>query len=167
MKKLITITDEDLLKVIDSIYALTENRIVSREGSLGLSFEDSFRKYGSAHINIERISHDTITDGYYTVESKSKVVFRHNSIWFAELDCDGEAHRNGFVGVTCSPCFLCIVISDGRTLVFDWCLTEARQLCLFFEATLRCLCFVDFFRFHPKLACNDSPYGSLSSDALR
>lgn len=101
MKKLITITDEDLLKVIDSIYALTENRIVSREGSLGLSFEDSFRKYGSAHINIERISHDRVTDGYYTTESKSQVVFRHNSIWFAELDCDGEPsnyNKNHFIG---------------------------------------------------------------------
>ncbi len=59
------------------------------------------KKYGSAHINIERISHDRVTDGYYTTESKSQVVFHHNSIWFAELDCDGEPsnyNKNHFVG---------------------------------------------------------------------
>lgn len=101
MKKLIEITDEDLLKVINSIYALTENKIINREGFFGLTFEESFKKYGHARINIEKVSHDTITDGYYTTESKSQVVFHHNSLWFAELNCDGEPsnyNKNHFIG---------------------------------------------------------------------
>lgn len=101
MKELIDITDEDLLKVINRIYVLTDNKIISRNGILGLNFKDSFRKYGSANIDIYRVSVDTITDGYYTSESKSKVVFYHKSIWFAEIDCDGEAsnyNKNHFCG---------------------------------------------------------------------
>lgn len=101
MKRLIDITDEDLLKVIDTIYILTENKIVSRNGVLGLDFKESFRKYGSATIDIYRISRDTVSNGYYTSESTSRVVFRHNSIWFAELDSDNEPsnyNKNHFCG---------------------------------------------------------------------
>lgn len=90
MKKLIDITDEDVIKVINQIHILTENKVISRNGIYGLSFEESFRKYGSCYIEIEMISHDRVTDGYFTTESKCKLQFYHKSVWFAELDCDGD-----------------------------------------------------------------------------
>ena len=101
MKKLIDITDEDVIKVIDRIHILTENKVLSRNGLHGLSFEDSFRKYGSCYIEIEMISHDRVTDGHFTVESKCRLQFHHNSIWFAELNCDGDDsnyNKNHFFG---------------------------------------------------------------------
>ena len=78
MKKLIDITDEDVIKVIDRIHILTENKVLSRNGLHGLSFEDSFRKYGSCYIEIERISHDRVTDGHFTVVSKCRLQFHHH-----------------------------------------------------------------------------------------
>jgi len=38
-----------------------------------------------------------------------------------------------------------VVIADGRAFILDRSGSEAGQLGLFFEATLRFLCFVDFF----------------------
>lgn len=100
-KKLIDITDEDVISVIDRIHILTENKIISRNGLHGLSFEDSFKKYGSAYIEIEMVSNDTVTDGYYTTISKCRMVFNHKSIWFAEMSSDGSDsnyNRNHFFG---------------------------------------------------------------------
>ena len=57
---------------------------------------------------------------------------------------DGEAHRNGFVVVTCSPSFLRIVISNGSALVLHRSGGEARQLGFLFKATLRGFGLVDF-----------------------
>lgn len=101
MKRLIDITDEDVLAVVNSIYLLTENNIVGRGGDLGLDFHASFKKYGTAHIDIERVSVDRVTDGHWTTESKSRIVFNHQSVWFAELDCDGDPsnyNKNHFFG---------------------------------------------------------------------
>ena len=56
----------------------------------------------------------------------------------------GKTHRDGFVGITSSPCFLRIVISNGRAFVLHRSGGEARQLGFFFKATLRGLGFVDF-----------------------
>ena len=61
MKKLIDITDEDVIAAINKIHILTENKVISRNGILGLDFKDSFRKYGEAYIIIECVSHDTVT----------------------------------------------------------------------------------------------------------
>ena len=58
MKKLIDITDEDVIKMIDCVHILTDNKILSRDGILGLSFEKSFKKYGSCSISIELASID-------------------------------------------------------------------------------------------------------------
>ncbi len=101
MKQLIDITDEDVISVINRVHILTENKIISRNGILGLDFKESFRKYGSANIEIELVSNDTITDGYYTTVSRCRVVFKHNSIWFAEVGPDGEPssyNKNHFCG---------------------------------------------------------------------
>lgn len=101
MKKLIDITDEDVIKVIDRIHILTENKVISRNGIHGLSFEESFRKYGFCYIEIEMVSHDRVTDGYFTTESKCRLQFHHNSVWFAEFDCDGDDsnyNKNHFFG---------------------------------------------------------------------
>lgn len=101
MKKLVDLTDEDAIKVIDSIHFLTENTVAKRGGILGLNFEDSYRKYGECFIDIDMISRDTVTDGYWTSESKCRIVFKHNSVWFAEINCDGEDsnyNKNHFCG---------------------------------------------------------------------
>ena len=101
MKKLTDITDEDVIAVIDRIHRLTENKVISRGGILGLNFEDSFRKYGDAFIEIEMTSHDTITDGSYTTVSKCRIKFHHSSVWFEEFGCDGESsnyNKNHFFG---------------------------------------------------------------------
>lgn len=101
MIKLIDITDEDAVKVVNSIHFLTENTIVERTGILGLSFEDSYRKYGEAHIEFLLLSRDTITDGQWTTETKFKIIFKHNYVWFAEFCSDGEAsnyNKNHFCG---------------------------------------------------------------------
>jgi len=53
------------------------------------------------YIEIEMISHDRVTDGHFTVESKCRLQFHHNSIWFAELNCDGDDsnyNKNHFFG---------------------------------------------------------------------
>lgn len=101
MKKLIDITDEDVIAVINRIHILTENKVLSRHGILGLDFKDSFRKYGEAYILIEMVSVDTITDGYYTTISECRMVFKHKSVWFAEMSFDGKAsnyNKNHFFG---------------------------------------------------------------------
>ena len=64
MKRLIDITDEDVISVINKIHLLTENKVISRNGVLGLDFYKSFREYGDCSIDIELISNDTVTDGY-------------------------------------------------------------------------------------------------------
>ncbi len=101
MKKLIDITDEDLIKAIDRIHILTENKVLSRNGIHGLSFKESFRRYGYCYIEIEMVSHDMVTDGYFTTESKCRLEFNHKSVWFAELDSDGDSsnyNKNHFFG---------------------------------------------------------------------
>lgn len=101
MKKLIDITDEDVIEVINSIHVLTENKIISRNGILGLPFEKSFKKYGSAYIEIEMTSHDTVSDGYYTTSRRCKLQFHHKSVWIAELDWEGDMsnyNKNHFFG---------------------------------------------------------------------
>ena len=90
MKKLIDITDEDIIKVINRIHLLTENKVISRNGILGLEFYDSYKKYGDAYIDIELVSEDTVTSGYYTTISKCRIQFHHNSVWFSELSCDDK-----------------------------------------------------------------------------
>ena len=57
---------------------------------------------------------------------------------------DGEAQSDGFVGVSSCEGFLSVVISDGSAFVLDRGCGEARQLNLFFKATLRSLGLVDF-----------------------
>lgn len=98
MKKLIDITDEDAIAVIDRIHILTENTIVSRDGELGLSFEESFRKYGSASILFECVS---ASDIFGESKSYCKIVFRHTSVWFAELNYDmkpSNYNKNHYFG---------------------------------------------------------------------
>ena len=55
---------------------------------------------------------------------------------FNSLFSDGEAKSDSLVVVPSRKRFLCIVISNGRTLVLDWCSGESRQLGLFFKRTL-------------------------------
>lgn len=101
MKKLIDITDEDLIKVINCIHILTENKVIGRKGINGLSFEDSYKRYGACYIEVEMVSHDRVTDGYFTTESKCKLQFNHKSVWFAEFGPDGESsnyNKNHFFG---------------------------------------------------------------------
>ena len=101
MKKLLEMTDEDVLAIINAIHLLTKNTIVKRDGILGLGFKESFRKYGSAYIEFLMVSEDNVTDGYFTTESKCHIVFRHTSIWFAEYGCDDDAsnyNKNHFYG---------------------------------------------------------------------
>jgi len=101
-KRLIDITDEDVILVINRIHPLTVNTIISRNGRLGLDFYDSFRKYGDASIDIELVSNDTVTDGYFTTISKCRIQFHHESIWFTEyVGSSGEVsgyNRNHFFG---------------------------------------------------------------------
>lgn len=100
MKRLIDIADEDAIAVIDRIHILTQNTIVSRNGEFGLSFEESFWKYGSAEILFECVSLDG-GDGYFTVISHCKLVLRHNSVWFAEMGCDdtpSNYNKNHYFG---------------------------------------------------------------------
>jgi len=100
MKKLIDITDEDVIKVIDCVSVLTENKVLSRKGILGLSFKESFRKYGSCSIEIELASIDR-WDGHWTSISKCELQIHHNSIWIAEMDSEGEPsnyNKNHFFG---------------------------------------------------------------------
>lgn len=87
MKKLIDITDEDALAVINRIHILTENTLISRNGDLGLSFEESFRTYGSASISFECVG---ASDLFGDLSHHCKIVLRHNSVWFSEFDCDDE-----------------------------------------------------------------------------
>lgn len=101
MKELIDITDEDVISVIDRIHLLTENRVISRNGILGLDFYESFRTYGKAYIVIELISEDKVTDGYYTTTSKCRIEFNHQSVWFTEFSSDDEVsgyNKNHFFG---------------------------------------------------------------------
>lgn len=101
MKKLIDMTDDDVISVINKIHILTDNKVISRKGILGLSFEESFRKYGRASIEVEMVSNDKVTDGYYTTISNCEIVFNHKSVWFAEIGPDGEAsnyNKNHFFG---------------------------------------------------------------------
>jgi len=98
MKKLIDITDEDAIAVIDCIHILTENTIVSRNGELGLSFEESFRKYGSAFILFKCVS---ASDIFGESIQYCKIVFRHTSVWFAEFSFDMEPstyNKNHYFG---------------------------------------------------------------------
>lgn len=101
MKKLIDITDEDVIKVIDQIHRLTENKVIGRFGILGLSFEDSYRKYGNCYIKIELLSEDRVTDGYFTTYSYCHIKFHHESVWFEEYTSDGESstyNKNHYFG---------------------------------------------------------------------
>ena len=101
MKRLIDITDEDVIKVIDSVHILTENRVISRKGLHGLSFDESFKKYGSCYIEIEMVSNDVISDGHFTVTNKCRLKFHHNSVWIAEMSFDGKDsnyNKNHFFG---------------------------------------------------------------------
>jgi hypothetical protein len=94
MKPLIDITDEDVISAINRIHILTENTVISRNGIHGLNFKDSFRTYGSAYIEIEMVSNDTVSDGYFTSISKCRMVFNHKSVWFAELGSSGYEPSN-------------------------------------------------------------------------
>lgn len=101
MKNLIDITDEDVIKAIDKVHILTRNTVISRNGIHGLGFMESHRKYGSCYIEILMESIDYATDGYFSTESKCRLQFYHNSVWFAELGADGEPsnyNRNHFFG---------------------------------------------------------------------
>lgn len=101
MKKLIDITDEDVIAVIDRIHLLTENKIIARGGIFGLDFYESFRKYGDAYIDVELLSVDNASDGYFTYTSKCRIKFHHNSVWFTEFSSDGEVsgyNKNHFFG---------------------------------------------------------------------
>ncbi len=99
-KKLIDITDEDALKVVNSIHILTENTLIKRKGILGLSFEESHRKYGSASIEFETASIDRVTDGHFTSMGKVEMVFSHSQVWFAEYHFNEDSNRNSnhFIG---------------------------------------------------------------------
>ena len=100
MKRLIDITDEDVISVINKIHLLTQNTIISRDGILGLDFKESFRKYGDCSISIELASIDS-TDGYFTCISKCVIQFHHNSVWFTEFGSDGEIsgyNKNHYFG---------------------------------------------------------------------
>jgi len=90
MKKLIDITDEDILKVISRIHLFTDNEIIGRFGIFGLSFKDSFRTYGNAHIDILCVSTDSVSDGYFTTQSICRIQLHHSSVWFSELSYDKE-----------------------------------------------------------------------------
>ena len=103
---------------------------VARTSEASVQNRSSFNLLGVSHTTGQSLG---VTAGQAVVQ----VIF-HGFL------CDGEAHRNGFVGVTCSPCFLRIVISDGGAFVLDRCSGKARQLGFFFKATLRGLGFVDF-----------------------
>ena len=94
MKKLIDITDEDVIAVIDRIHILTQNKVISRNGILGLNFEKSFKKYGSCYIEIELGSIDSVSDGHCTSISKCRLQFNHKSVWFAEINVSDEDASN-------------------------------------------------------------------------
>ena len=76
MKKLIDITDEDIISVVNRIHLLTKNKVISRNGILGLDFYESFRKYGDCSIDVELESKDSF--------SICRIQFHHRSIWFTE-----------------------------------------------------------------------------------
>lgn len=100
MKRLIDITDEDVISVINRIHLLTENTIISRNGLHGLDFYQSFRKYGDCSIDVELASYDT-GDGYFTTFSKCRIQFHHESVWFTEFGSDDEIsgyNKNHFFG---------------------------------------------------------------------
>ena len=101
MKRLIDITDEDVISVINRIHLLTENKVISRNGLLGLDFYESFRKYGDCSIDVELVSNDTVTDGFYTTISKCRIQFHHESVWVTEYGSDDEIsgyNKNHFFG---------------------------------------------------------------------
>ena len=101
MKRLIDITDEDVISVINRIHLLTENTVISRNGILGLDFNESFRKYGDCSIDVELTSNDTVTDGYYTTVTKCRIHFHHESVWFTEFSSDEKIsayNKNHFFG---------------------------------------------------------------------
>lgn len=101
MKKLIDISDEDALAVINRIHILTENRILGRFGLLGLDFHESFRRYGSAYMDFELASYDFVSDGHYTSISKCRIEFHHESVWFMEFSSDDDIsgyNKNHFFG---------------------------------------------------------------------
>jgi hypothetical protein len=101
MKRLIDITDEDVISVINRIHLLTENKVISRNGLFGLDFYESYRIYGDCSIDIELVSNDTVTDGYYTTVSKCGIQFHHESVWFIEYSLDNEIsdyNKNHFFG---------------------------------------------------------------------
>lgn len=101
MKRLIDITDEDVISVINRIHLLTENKIISRNGILGLDFYESFKKYGDCSIDIELVSNDKVTDGYFTTVSKIRIQFHHESVWFTEYSSSYEIsgyNKNHFFG---------------------------------------------------------------------
>lgn len=100
MKELITLTDEDALKVINTIHLLTKNTLIKRGGSVGLSFEESFRRYGSAYIEFELLSEDKF-DGHWTTTSKCRIRFHHTSVWFQEFSSYNEPstyNKNHYFG---------------------------------------------------------------------
>ena len=101
LKQLIDITDEDVISVINMIHPLTVNSIISRNGILGLDFYESFRKYGDCSIDVELLSQDTVSEGYFTTISKCRIQFHHKSVWFTEYDLDNEIsgyNKNHFFG---------------------------------------------------------------------
>lgn len=104
MKNLIDITDEDVISVIDRIHLLTKNTIIGRKGILGLDFHESYKRYGTAHIDVLLSSDDTVTDGYFSTRSRCRIVFQHKSVWFTEYtyetdDNEISGHnRNHFFG---------------------------------------------------------------------
>lgn len=100
-KKLIDITDEDVVAVINRIHVLTENTIISRNGILGLNFQDSYRKYGSAHIDVQCASYDRVTDNHFNTFSKCRIQFHHKSVWFTEMSDKNDVsgyNKNHFFG---------------------------------------------------------------------
>lgn len=101
LKKLIDITDKDVISVIDRIHPLTENTIISRNGILGLDFYESFRTYGDCSIDVELLSQDVVSDGYFTTISKCRIQFHHKSVWFTEYNSNNKIsgyNKNHYFG---------------------------------------------------------------------
>lgn len=101
MKELIDITDKDVISVVNRIHPLTENKIISRNGIHGLDFYKSFERYGDCSIDVELLSEDKISDGYYTSVRKCRIQFHHKSVWFIEYTSNDKIsgyNKNHFFG---------------------------------------------------------------------
>lgn len=88
--KLVDMTKEDALKIVNAIHISTENSFIEFKGLFDLDFKESYRKYGNYYIDFLRTTVDPF-DGSYYCEWKTRITVKHNSIWFEEFDGDGEA----------------------------------------------------------------------------